>query len=437
MLFIVAFNFQHNPPSGWYQQFMPDLGGQPISDMCFTDSLTGYAVTGRRTPNQTNFILKTTNGGDNWSIIKSELRDYSRVKFLNNDTGFVSGGLNQTTPVIYKTMDGGITWNNLNPPMTLYFDDMTVLNADTIYLADQNGFDGGVFRTTNGGSNWIRTANFGGVNPDKIYMYNGSLGFVSRGSQPLRRTTDGGFNWHQIELAGGFNHMVFADSLMGWKINVAQRPHITTNGGLNWTSQDIPVLDPPYMSVSLHGLKLINKDTLWICGPIIRVNQSYKGFLYKTTNSGQDWGIQIPDSNINIAGYSMIDFVDSKKGWVYTSTTGIRTTVGGNDTIFYLSVNQIGTEIPVKFKLHQNYPNPFNSVTKINYDLQINSIVKLSVFDITGKEIKIFNAGKQTPGKYEYTFNASGLSTGAYFYRIELITGKDTFSETKKMLFIQ
>ena len=60
LAFTVAFNFTDNRSGGWYQQFFPDLHGAFITDITFTDSLTGYSVTKRDTGG-TSFILKTTN----------------------------------------------------------------------------------------------------------------------------------------------------------------------------------------------------------------------------------------------------------------------------------------------------------------------------------------------------------------------------------------
>ena len=59
-MFINAFNFQDNPPSGWENQFLPNLNGRIISDMEFTDSLNGYIVAG-------NYVLMTTNSGSEWT----------------------------------------------------------------------------------------------------------------------------------------------------------------------------------------------------------------------------------------------------------------------------------------------------------------------------------------------------------------------------------
>ena len=68
LIFIISFNFAHNPPSGWYQQFLPNIGGRQISDVFFLDSLTGWGVTPFTQLNDTVYVLKTINGGDNWFI---------------------------------------------------------------------------------------------------------------------------------------------------------------------------------------------------------------------------------------------------------------------------------------------------------------------------------------------------------------------------------
>lgn len=157
LIFIIAFNFAHNPPSGWYQQFLPNLNGMPISDIFFLDSLTGWAVTNNNMPQDTGYILKTTNGGDNWSIKYKDRRDFSRIIFLNQSTGFTCGGTGSGTPYLYKSIDGGNNWYELVTSFgCAFWGDISILNQDTIWLVDSDGLCGGVFRTTNGGANWDR-----------------------------------------------------------------------------------------------------------------------------------------------------------------------------------------------------------------------------------------------------------------------------------------
>lgn len=85
------------------------------------------------------------------------------------------------------------------------------------------------------------------------------------------------------------------------------------------------------------------------------------------------------------------------------------------------------------FRLNQNYPNPFNPSTKISFDIPKAGVVRLSVVDITGKEIaELVNASMNT-GSYEVNFNAENLSGGVYFYKLETPNGVDT----KKMILVK
>lgn len=91
------------------------------------------------------------------------------------------------------------------------------------------------------------------------------------------------------------------------------------------------------------------------------------------------------------------------------------------------------TITPVNFTLNQNYPNPFNPTTTITYQLKKTSYVSLRIYDEQGKEIKRLVDGIQTAGDQQIQFNASHLSSGTYFYKIQ---GSD-FTETKKMILIK
>ena len=91
------------------------------------------------------------------------------------------------------------------------------------------------------------------------------------------------------------------------------------------------------------------------------------------------------------------------------------------------------TSAPTTYSLSQNYPNPFNPSTSIQFQVPGSNFVKLVVFDITGKEVEtLINEFKQA-GTYQVSFNAEGLSSGIYFYK--LTAGK--FSGVKKMILIR
>ena len=67
------------PPGGWYQQWLPSLGSGQISDIYFIDSLLGYVTTSNGTANDTNYILKTTNGGNNWNVSFKDESDFEKT----------------------------------------------------------------------------------------------------------------------------------------------------------------------------------------------------------------------------------------------------------------------------------------------------------------------------------------------------------------------
>lgn len=85
---------------------------------------------------------------------------------------------------------------------------------------------------------------------------------------------------------------------------------------------------------------------------------------------------------------------------------------------------------PIIFELSQNYPNPFNPVTIIKYQLPVDEFVSLKVYDVLGSEIKtLINEFKQS-GYHQVEFNASGIPSGVYFYKIQA----GNFSSVKKMI---
>jgi hypothetical protein len=88
---------------------------------------------------------------------------------------------------------------------------------------------------------------------------------------------------------------------------------------------------------------------------------------------------------------------------------------------------------PVEFKLSQNYPNPFNPVTRISYSLPQPGSVTLRVFDVLGSGIATLVNQEKPAGSYEIEFDATGLPSGIYFYRLQA----GSFVETKKMVLLK
>ncbi|MEW6510112.1 MAG: T9SS type A sorting domain-containing protein [Bacteroidota bacterium] len=86
-----------------------------------------------------------------------------------------------------------------------------------------------------------------------------------------------------------------------------------------------------------------------------------------------------------------------------------------------------------RFLLEQNYPNPFNPSTKITYELPKSLMVRISVYDMLGREIAVLVDGRMEEGIHEIGFDATGVSTGMYFYR--LMAGE--FSQTRRLIYLR
>lgn len=93
---------------------------------------------------------------------------------------------------------------------------------------------------------------------------------------------------------------------------------------------------------------------------------------------------------------------------------------------------------PDVFSLDQNYPNPFNPSTIISFDLPVESNVTITIYSAIGEEMFRINKGALASGRHQYNFNASLLSSGIYFYKLDAAgrTG-ETYSSTKKMTLVR
>jgi hypothetical protein len=102
-------------------------------------------------------------------------------------------------------------------------------------------------------------------------------------------------------------------------------------------------------------------------------------------------------------------------------------------TFAYSQEVEVEVSLPLEYSLEQNYPNPFNPSTMIRFNLPLSGNVLLKVYDILGNEVATLINEHKEPGNYSIEFNASGLSSGIYFYQLVA----DNFISTKKMILLQ
>jgi len=108
---------------------------------------------------------------------------------------------------------------------------------------------------------------------------------------------------------------------------------------------------------------------------------------------------------------------------------------GNKIQIFYKTITEINeNELEISdFSLSQNYPNPFNPSTTINYSIPQSNLVELKVFDVLGREIAVLVNEEKQIGNYQVKFDATGLSSGVYYYTLK----SGDFVKTKKLILLR
>ncbi len=89
--------------------------------------------------------------------------------------------------------------------------------------------------------------------------------------------------------------------------------------------------------------------------------------------------------------------------------------------------------LPIRFNLKQNYPNPFNPVTRINYSIPFDGLVRIKVYNLLGEEVHLLVNEEKSAGFYSVDFDGENLSSGIYFYRIQ----SGDFMMTKKLILLK
>ena len=158
--------------------------------------------------------------------------------------------------------------------------------------------------------------------------------------------------------------------------------------------------------------------------------------LQRSTNSSAWETVASVASHGNTSTGSSYSFVDRNitNGTSYSYRLSTHDLNGSVSTYVHVeSITADGAFVPASFALHQNYPNPFNPSTTIVYDVAENTHVRLSVFDATGREVAVLVDRDQAASAYTVTFDATDLSTGMYFYRLEA----GDFSSLRKFVVLK
>jgi hypothetical protein len=173
----------------------------------------------------------------------------------------------------------------------------------------------------------------------------------------------------------------------------------------------------------------------WGQGRLQIVAGSYGAPLIPT---GNEWFIEENVSSMNYTKFEIIDNLLKMKAYNMSGT--MIDSVSINKPIATGIIDQ-EIKSPLQFKLSQNYPNPFNKETTITYNLTAPGYITLKIVDLSGREIETLVHGVQPAGDTQINWEANGLKSGMYFYRLEVGNASEgsgkRISETKKLILLR
>jgi hypothetical protein len=170
-------------------------------------------------------------------------------------------------------------------------------------------------------------------------------------------------------------------------------------------------------------------------------HQYYSGYHYEFPRYNSDDCGKSPEWAESTQSGDQIWMSSTCCDWRFKKTVGLIGYFDGWNHYFILEyhLNQPSLKIESisrvsdNFLLFQNYPNPFNPSTKIQYSMPEEGYVTLKVFDMLGREVKTLVSENEKSGNYEVNFDASGIASGIYFYKLQV----NNFIESKKMFLMK
>lgn len=161
------------------------------NDMTFVNETTGYAVS------RNGRIIKTTDGGYNWTELLSNVTFYlKKIQFVNSQTGYVVGG-DATGGYLLKTENGGVSWQkiNLNMPEPDWPTGLFFLNTTTGFITGKKYFK----KTVDGGVTWTNAIGSVTENFADVSFKTNNEGFATAGAGKYYKTTNGGASWQLVQ----------------------------------------------------------------------------------------------------------------------------------------------------------------------------------------------------------------------------------------------
>lgn len=446
----------------WKKLYNGEGNGDDMPQSMILDQLGGLIITGyskgRASGNDCITIKYDLAGNRIWARRYNGMAnndDYG-VDLATDGTGgvIVTGNSIENLKDIFTIKyeyDGTVKW--INRYSTIADDGVFSIALDVnsdVYIAGCTGIDNREFLTmkinSEGNNQWIRTYStrendvaqkiLVNHNNNEIYTigmsdaaaiavcydYSGNERWVSAGVEA--------FTFEAAEFDGSGSIFLCGNDTAINNSNIYLAAlDVNNNGALLW--RVVYDSDGSWGDIP-EDLALDNEGNIYIAAfsKSITASSEFNTIKYKPSGV-KDWEVRY-----NLLGSNIISSLAIGKNNTVYVTGGSINASGNYDfaTIKYTQSTAAFTGMAGnELTLHQNFPNPFNPVTKISYFIPTEGYVKLSVFDVLGKEITVIENEFKSAGTYDVVFDATRLSSGAYFYKLQ----SSGHTEIRKMILLK
>ncbi len=409
-----------------------------------------------------NGLYKTTDGGANWFPITNGLgtiKNFLCFAMSPADPNVLLAGSSfavatSTGPsAIYKSTDGGANWTlsstglptdptEINPIRALVY---SSANPNVVVAGlFMNTVNGGFYVSTDGGTNWTKKHN--GLPPDvgtlirslairpgsdnQFYVGLDRSTFTNIG---VFQTTDGGDNWISFNGGAMLNTYSIRALVFNSTGNHTLFAGCSSTPGSGIYEYNFSVIPVELVSFSADVLGS-DVNLSWITA----TETNNQGFEIQRAFGSDEFGMATIWENIGyvsgngttteIHHYSYTDNSVTPGKYSYRLKQ-----IDFDGSFTYSDVVDVEVLPADNFILKQNYPNPFNPATKISFSIPNSGYTTLKVYDVLGNEVASIIEKDLTAGNYDVEFNASGLTSGVYYYALR----SGNFVETKKMMLLK
>ena len=278
-----------------------------------------------------------------WDTVTLPLENFYSVSFLDENTGWIVGDAGD----IFKTSDGGKTWNLVYRDENIWLFDVYPIDTNLIWAVGMHGsypYQAAIVNSVDGGLNWITTYTGNNAQFRSVKFIDALNGFIVGGSWPnggidsaMMRTIDGGVTWDSTyilkdriiasvdssvtpwdtvykNLRVELNDLDFGGNLSGCIVGTNTTIHVTSDGGFSWTRTDsiadssvsyTVTFDGDLRFINLYGVDMVDDSHGWAVG-------SFSTIL-KTTDGGITWQRQYVDSTV-FSSFRSVSFLDRNNG---------------------------------------------------------------------------------------------------------------------------